>query len=531
MAKNNKQRQKDLNVNDETLQAVMQTNNLSRTKALDAFQTAQKKKKNLADAIQEVKGGGTRQQGSGTQTTDTPSAGNANAPDDPNRVTDEASAEGFINREQSEEIARDQTPPTRDGEQAQTQSAVSSLVNTTQDAPEQPDLTERFKELREDAGLENLETRLSTLRSEKQEMQAQLRERARDARGEAVPTNVIEGRISQMEFQNQQRINQINREINHVATQIEQKTQTVERLMQYEQTEYENAVDRFDANFNRAMNIVQVMQDQRRLEMAKDQEERQRLQEVKAVYQATQNSLAQAGVTYGDLSQSQQSMIEQQELQLGIPRGTMAAVLNNKTGGEVTRFRTSFDDQGREFAWGLVEQPDGTAEIVNFGYTGARDADAEEAARQEQMIDVPEFEDFVQQTKGSEQAEQIIQRAVEDESITNPLAQFSPDRRGAATKSTDPAQLTEEQRDNILRTYLRPVYETAKRQAQEINKQLQPNAGEWFDRNELNEIQQKSGKPMSEIRSMSIDEANKILSEEEDSTSGGGNTIEAPENI
>ena len=78
-------------------------------------------------------------------------------------------------------------------------------------------------------------------------------------KGKAVPMNVISGRISEEEAQDNARLAEINNSIQTVSSQLQIKYNVIDSIMKYTGTDYANSVDAYNTQFTQNLNVMNTV--------------------------------------------------------------------------------------------------------------------------------------------------------------------------------------------------------------------------------------------------------------------------------
>ena len=141
--------------------------------------------------------------------------------------------------------------------------------------PEVPSLRQEFEDLREEQGVEILESRLLELRGAEDEVIATLRQRSAAQRGKGVALNVVEGRIGEIERQERENLDFIQRQKSRVIEELEQKYSVISIMMDLFQKDYANSLADYNLKFKQNLDMINLVRDIRQdekdeVEQAKD---------------------------------------------------------------------------------------------------------------------------------------------------------------------------------------------------------------------------------------------------------------------
>lgn len=222
----------------------------------------------------------------------------------------------------------------------------TSLTSGLPTKPETVNLAETFVNLRKSQGVVDLETSLTDLQAQARDIQAISRARTTAEKGKAVPMNVIAGRISEEEAQDNQRLQVVNDSIKTISSQLETKYNVIDNIMKYKGTDYANAVDAYDKTFTQNLSLLTtargIAEDERTKEETINDNARANLQ---IIY----NNLSSGGVDPDTIDPAQKANITKLELQAGLPIGFYSNVVNKNPKADILS-TTTREDNGKKYA-------------------------------------------------------------------------------------------------------------------------------------------------------------------------------------
>lgn len=315
--------------------------------------------------------------------------GTSEAPQSPDSVKTEQDAESFINAGQDEDMeaaSEGEDPGIRPSTQTALDiySRVESAIKPKTDAPEAPDLTQRYEELSSEAGIDTLQERLNEVELEEQEIRAQMRERTTKERGKPVATNVISGRISEVERQERERLDYVLREKQFLSNQVQDKQKTIETILELDQTNFSNAQSVYESKFNQNLQSINLAQDVLQSERSL---ENQIAENSRANLQVIYNQASDGGINFDNLSESQKTHIAKLEMEAGLPSGFYKQLEQTNPGGKVisTTTRTS---GGKKYADNVIRNADGSISVQStpLGGVDKEESDLTEAQVQREAL-------------------------------------------------------------------------------------------------------------------------------------------------
>lgn len=275
-------------------------------------------------------------------------------------ITTPDQANAFINSDQGKDTAGGASaePPTR----KTTEDYMKELQ--AQITPEKPKPVEfsaekALTDARTQYGVTELETQVNDLKAQEAEILAQKQARTNAEKGKSVALNVISGRISEVEQQENERLGVIQRSIANATNQLATKYNVVENLMNAKKLDYDNAVKEYDKDF--ATNITLFNAAKGLSEEAKSEVERAQ-DTAKANAQIALNAYTARGSTYSDLSAGEQANLTKLGIQSGLGADFFANVMAVSGGKDILTTITGADDTQASIIY-----KDGTVKTVKTG--------------------------------------------------------------------------------------------------------------------------------------------------------------------
>jgi hypothetical protein len=231
----------------------------------------------------------------------------------------------------------------------------NSLYNQLAPAGGPPDLINRvdmFENMREDMGVGDLEQQLSDLKLSLEEQYAMRRQRTQTAEGGQVAMGVIAGRVGEIERQENERIDAIGRQISYVADQLNSAYNVIQTYIQFAGMDYQDASQRYNEEFNRNIQIYNMVQaDIDRQQAA-----------ARANLQIFTNAIISGNIDYNSLSSDQKAFLSKLEAQSGLPIGFTGSLRANNINGEIIS-TTTRESGGTKYADVVMRMPDGSMKV------------------------------------------------------------------------------------------------------------------------------------------------------------------------
>lgn len=211
---------------------------------------------------------------------------------------------------------------TKGYENMSSEDLLKDLIGSSADMPELVSTETKLNELRTQYGLESLESDINSLKAEAEEIEAIKRERAQSQEGKRVSMGVIGGRIGEIERQENERLDSINRRINAKVGEYEAKYNVVNMMMSASQTDYANAMDQYSAKFSQRMSLVSALKGYE--DDARSEEEAEK-DNARANLQIAVESFA--GQDYESLTSTQKSQLEKMAMQADMPTSLLSGLI------------------------------------------------------------------------------------------------------------------------------------------------------------------------------------------------------------
>jgi len=177
---------------------------------------------------------------------------------------------------------------------------------------------QKFEELRLSQGVEELETTLTDLKAQEDELNAQFRQQKTAERGKTVPMNVIEGRISEEERTYLEQQDYLGRQKSRVVDELNTKYNVINTYMNFYSLDYQDAVTRYNTEFQQNLSMYGIILDQEKLKVDqwyKDQAI------ATTNLQMYMNAISAGNLNYSSMSSDQKLMVSKLEVQSGMPIG------------------------------------------------------------------------------------------------------------------------------------------------------------------------------------------------------------------
>lgn len=281
---------------------------------------------------------------------------------DPSKVNSTEDANAYINNNQQQDFSqasKTNEPPVRSSlsnYQDLYDSITKTLTSNLPTKPETPKFADQYTTLRGSYGVTDLESQLTDLKTQQKDLFAASKARTDAEKAKPVAMNVIEGRVSEEEKQDQERLDGINRSIDTISSQLTQKYAVIDNIMKYAQTDYSNAVDSYDRQFTQNLNMFNTIKGV--VDSEKSDEER-KADNARANLQIIYNNVTDNGASLTNLGAEDKANITKLELQAGLPVGFYSKLQAKDPNGTIVS-TTTRESGGQKFADVIIKGKDGS---------------------------------------------------------------------------------------------------------------------------------------------------------------------------
>jgi hypothetical protein len=228
---------------------------------------------------------------------------------------------------------------------------LKNKLAPTAPAPTPINRLEIFDELRTKYNITDLETGLNDLKTQARDIVAQQRLRTQNEQGKAVPLGVIGGRVDEITRQENEKLDFVNRQIATINDELTTKYSVVQTMINFAGLDYQDAVDAYDKEFSRNIQIYGVLQTEKN--DARDS--------ARANLQIMQNNIIKGNTSFASLDPSTQAMISKLEVQAGLPVGFTSSL---KADANANIIFTTSNEGVTQVGF---RNADGTVEVKSYG--------------------------------------------------------------------------------------------------------------------------------------------------------------------
>ena len=231
-------------------------------------------------------------------------------------VTEADKANEIINAQQSNDINAKTT-----SDVVETRSTVEdimaqikSAITPSTPAPETPNYEQALTDLNKQYGVSDLQNTLNDLQDQQRTLLAEYQSLYGKEHGKTVALNVIEGRISEEERQANERLTNIGNAIASVSDQLNTANSTISAIMQTKQMDYETASAAYKAQMDENISLFNAAQG---IEQSLKTDAQNAIDNARSSAQILVNGYSTAGLSFSDLSPSQQAQLTELAVKSG----------------------------------------------------------------------------------------------------------------------------------------------------------------------------------------------------------------------
>lgn len=272
------------------------------------------------------------------------------------KPTSAAQVQPFLSAEQTRIAKESALPAVRSETQIRGELEKQGLESVELgERPEVPSLKTEYQNLREEQGVEALETTLNELRGAEDEIVASLRQRSAAQRGQGRALNVVEGRISEVERQERENLDFVQRQKSRVVEELEMRYNTISVMMNLTQQDYSNALADYNGRFQQNLSMINLVREIRQ----DDKDDREKaIDNARANLQIYTELISEGKLDMARLSSSEKLAIGKMEIAAGLPVGTLS-----KIDGRVISTNTLSNGQVQI----ITKNPNGTVDVRRIG--------------------------------------------------------------------------------------------------------------------------------------------------------------------
>lgn len=264
----------------------------------------------------------------------------------------------------------------------------------------------RLSALRSQYGVQQDEQGLQALDDEAMAIENDLVARRNAARSQPVAMGVIAGRVGEIERQQMERLNQVNRDRQYLANSLAQKQSIIGSMMDAYGADYKAAQEAFDSKYNHAMDAInmfrQIKKDetdekaamanaalaQKKFEEEKAQKRKDDASaKLKVIYDAIGDGTMDPNLIKNPAMALQMAQLE---IQSGYPIGTFTGMMSKNPDKKIQSTVESINEKGEKILSFVMTDRNGTPTVVqkNLGVDAKALMDLNKGANEISMFGV-----------------------------------------------------------------------------------------------------------------------------------------------
>ncbi len=253
---------------------------------------------------------------------------------------------------------------------------LKSEVLPASGVPTAPSLTAKYEELRTSQGVVPIEEEITSIRTEKADLLAQL-SKFKKAEPVGVVQGFATGRISEEQQNVQDRIDFLTRQESASVDRLNNKNKYIETVMDLTETDYDNAVQQYNTTFSQNIQMQNTLQNYKTVEQA---EENRIRDDARAYLTSVNNMIQNSGKSWDDVDMAMKADITATELKAGYAPGTLEAFARSKPKANLLGSRDGYDASGNAITTLLYDDGLGGIKttIVKTGGTKKTDIETSE---------------------------------------------------------------------------------------------------------------------------------------------------------
>lgn len=292
----------------------------------------------------------------------------------PQQPTDPSQVDTYLNQYQATLASATPDASPIDNNAVQTgMNEIKNLVTPTTPAPVAPNLQETYGQLRGQYGLDAIDATISSLKAQIRDEQALTQQRINATKNERVRLDVVGGRVSEIEQQQNERLTQLNNSLSAQVDLANSAYNVINQITQFKQMDFQNASQLWTEQFNQNMQLYDAFQSAATREQ----------QTATANLQIYSNLITSGNLQYSSLDSTQKLELNKLEIKSGLGIGFLAG-LKMTPGSDIKSITQRTDPvTGIGYADTIYVNPDGSLRVVTT-QLGKTSLSAAEALKQKQ---------------------------------------------------------------------------------------------------------------------------------------------------
>jgi hypothetical protein len=235
-------------------------------------------------------------------------------------------------------------------------------------APDAPQVADIYTEQRQKLGISALEDEINGYDAQKAELLAEM-DNFKRQENVGQSASFAAGRVSAGAQNVQDKIDALERSQSIAINKLNTKNTFLENLIKFTQSDYATANSNYQFEFNKNLQLQQMF----------STKQDKAVDDARATLTTFNNILSSSGMSYDDMSASMKAQISVQEMQAGMPIGTMELYARSKPKSDIVSTQSGTDASGNDFVTFFSKDKDGnvTQEKMYTGGVSTKPGDSE----------------------------------------------------------------------------------------------------------------------------------------------------------
>ena len=252
---------------------------------------------------------------------------------------------------------------------ADLKAALGNPTVPTGPAPTAPNLAADYTRLRQESGLNGLESQITALKSDISSKTNALTAGLNKIGGQSGVAEVLGRQQEQLSQQQSQELNSLNKTLATLGDIYSNALNNINTIMGFKQTDYANASQEYNQAYNRAITAQQLVMSERDRIDSKDNQLRD---DARANLTVMQNMIKDSGQSWDDVDINTKLNIQKLEMQAGMPPGTMQEFSRSLPKANLLATQNGVDEAGNDIVSMIYADENGNPGIVRTIKTGGK---------------------------------------------------------------------------------------------------------------------------------------------------------------
>jgi len=267
---------------------------------------------------------------------------------------------------------------------ADLKAALGNPTVPTGPAPTAPNLAADYTRLRQESGLNGLESQITALKSDISSKTNALTAGLNKIGGQSGVAEVLGRQQEQLSQQQSQELNSLNTTLSTLGDIYSNALNNINTIMGFKQTDYANASQEYNQAYNRAITAQQlVMSAEERM----DSKNNQLRDDARANLTVMQNMIKDSGQSWDNVDINTKLNIQKLEMQAGMPPGTMQEFSRSLPKANLLATQNGVDEAGNDIVSMIYADENGNPGIVRTIKTGGKTTPKGTKSEQEIVFD------------------------------------------------------------------------------------------------------------------------------------------------